>query len=260
MQDRTEFIGGSDAVRIVDGDLHSLWMEKTGRKIPADLSDVLPVQLGIFTEPFNVQLFARKKQVEVSEQEVFNMMWNGVPCRGTLDGVFTEYGQRIGLECKHTNQTTNMTKQLDRYMPQLQFYMQISAISSMYLSCIFGNQKHDYVKIDADQEYQELLIKHIQHFWECVTTDTAPSHDLPAEMPSIDHIKINDMVARDANTDNQFVSLAHEYIETKEAADRNATAAKDLKSLVADNEREVHCNTLTVKRDKRGAKRIYITS
>ena len=126
--------------------------------------------------------------------------------------------------------------------------------------CIFGNQKHDYVKIDADQEYQELLIKHIQHFWECVTTDIAPSHDLPAEMPSIDHIKINDMVARDANTDNQFVSLAHEYIETKEAADRNATAAKDLKSLVADNEREVHCNTLTVKRDKRGAKRIYITS
>ena len=260
MQDRTGFIGGSDAVRIVDGDLHSLWMEKTGRKKPDDLSDVLPVQLGIFTEPFNVQLFARKKQVEVSEQEVFNMMWNGVPCRGTLDGVFTEYGQRIGLECKHTNQTTNMTKQLDRYMPQLQFYMQISAISSMYLSCIFGNQKHDYVKIDADQEYQELLIKHIQHFWECVTTDTAPSHDLPAEMPSIDHIKINDMVARDANTDNQFVSLAHEYIETKEAADRNATAAKDLKSLVADNEREVHCNTLTVKRDKRGFKRITITS
>ena len=131
MQDRTGFIGGSDAVRIVDGDLHSLWMEKTGRKQSDDLSDVLPVQLGIFTEPFNVQLFCKEKQVEVSEQEVFNMMWNGVPCRGTLDGIFTENGQRIGLECKHTNQTTNMTKQLDRYMPQLQFYMQISAVPFM---------------------------------------------------------------------------------------------------------------------------------
>ena len=43
---RIGFIGGSDMRRIMEGDWISLWEEKTGRKKPDDLSDVLPVQLG----------------------------------------------------------------------------------------------------------------------------------------------------------------------------------------------------------------------
>ena len=34
---RMGFIGGSDAVKIMSGDWHPLWLEKTGQSQPADL-------------------------------------------------------------------------------------------------------------------------------------------------------------------------------------------------------------------------------
>ena len=44
--DRTTFIGGSDAVRLVNGDWENLYLEKIGEKEPDDLSDNLQVQIG----------------------------------------------------------------------------------------------------------------------------------------------------------------------------------------------------------------------
>jgi predicted phage-related endonuclease len=55
-------IGGSDAGVIMGGDeekLLRLWKEKRGEIEPEDLSDVLPVQMGTFTEPFNAAWFER---------------------------------------------------------------------------------------------------------------------------------------------------------------------------------------------------------
>src|SRR5437764_14461963 len=57
---RRQFIGGSDANVILSGDrekVRNLWLEKRGEKEPADLSEVLPVLLGCWTEPFNRQWF-----------------------------------------------------------------------------------------------------------------------------------------------------------------------------------------------------------
>ena len=55
--ERPKTIGGSDAVRIMEGDWHTLWKEKTGRQEPEDLSWVLPVQIGILTEKKNKEWF-----------------------------------------------------------------------------------------------------------------------------------------------------------------------------------------------------------
>ena len=37
MKDRRKSLGGSDANRIMRGDWHTLWLEKTGSKEPEDL-------------------------------------------------------------------------------------------------------------------------------------------------------------------------------------------------------------------------------
>ena len=64
------------------------------------------------------------------------------------------------------------------------------------------------------------------------------------------------MVKRDANSDNWFISVANDYIEYEQAAKSFETAKAQLKQMVGDNEREVYCDLLTVKRDKRGSLRI----
>ena len=65
---RPRGIGGTDASRLVKGEWKDLWLEKVGRQERADLSSVLPVQLGIFTEEFN-----RRWYQEVTGERVVNI-------------------------------------------------------------------------------------------------------------------------------------------------------------------------------------------
>ena len=52
--------------------------------------------------------------------------------------------------------------------------------------------------------------------------------------------------------------MAHEYINTVDSAKANESAKKELRSLIKDDEREVFCDLLAVRRDKRGACRIVV--
>ena len=263
-QIRKASLGGSCALRIMDGDWHSLWLEKMGYKDGVDLSDVLQVQLGVWTEEFNIRWFQRNMQVECYRgangdyEQRYHYKWNGVPCRATLDAEFEMHGDRYGLECKHTNERTTMRKQLERYMPQLQMYLEIAGVKAMYFANIFGNSRYEYVKVAKNKEYADKLFVHLKEFWGYVERQEEPPLSMPHFSASIDKIEINDMVARDASTDNHFIDRAMEYIGTKSAAKRNAEAAKDLKAMVGTDEREVYSDILTVKRDKRGSLRINV--
>ena len=53
---RLNGIGGSEANMIMSGDnqkVMDLWLVKTKPAQPEDLSGILPVQMGRYTEPFN---------------------------------------------------------------------------------------------------------------------------------------------------------------------------------------------------------------
>ena len=56
--ERKGFIGGSDCVKIMEGEWEELWEVKTGLKEPESLLRNLPVQLGRHTEDFNLKWFA----------------------------------------------------------------------------------------------------------------------------------------------------------------------------------------------------------
>ena len=57
---RQGFIGGSDCVKIMQGEWQELWEIKTDRREPDDLSDNIAVQLGTFTEDFNLQWYEKQ--------------------------------------------------------------------------------------------------------------------------------------------------------------------------------------------------------
>jgi predicted phage-related endonuclease len=262
---RKASIGGSCALRIMDGDWHDLWLEKMGLKNGVDLSDVLPVQLGVWTEEFNIKWFSKHMQVEcfkdpnaATHEQRYHYKWNGVPCRATLDAEFMMRGERYGLECKHTNDRSTMRSQLERYMPQLQLYLEISGVKAMYFANIFGNGRYEYVKVAKDQQFLEQMFVHLKEFWDYVVREEEPPQAMPHLSVGIDQIPIDDMVARDASSDNYFRVRAAEYISTKEAAKEHAAAGKDLKAMVGLDEREVYTDELSIKRDKRGSLRINI--
>ena len=273
-QERFGFIGGSDVSRIMSGDWHSLWQEKTRRAEPEDLSDNLAVQIGTFTEPVNLR-WANKKIGHARPYHEPVQQWIVVDdkpylYKGQLDGVSVQ-GKDIAdwyvVECKHTNERSTMDTLIERYYPQMQFYIYMlgtqkgaESVKGCYLSVIFGNSKHECVLIDADNEYIEKMLHHIRVFVSYIVHDTEPELNMGVVLssPHTKDIPINGMSVRDVNQDNHYTTYAHDYIDTLDASKKHEDAKKQMKSMMADDERELSHDILSVYRDSRGAKRFKI--
>ena len=84
LEDRSHFIGGSDARIIMGGDenaLIRLWQQKRGEAEPPDLSGNLVVQLGLVTEGLNRFWFER-----MSGQRVGQCQTPQIPLIHRVDG------------------------------------------------------------------------------------------------------------------------------------------------------------------------------
>ena len=249
---RTGFIGGSDCVKIMQGDWLELWQIKTGRIESPDLSRNLAVQMGVHTEDFNLDWFETEYGCVLSDQQSEHEDTIGsVPVKGTVDAMF---GDAV-VEAKHTNSYNTMDKVIQYYMPQIQLYCRLAGAPDAYLSVIFGNSKWESTVVSYDYSYFNSMWAVVSDFWGYVTRDEEPLGVQPPDI-SINSIKVDDMVIRDASTSNEFVSTAATYVHGIEENKVFENAKKSLKQMVGANEREVYCDFLTVKRDKRGALRI----
>ena len=249
--ERKGFIGGSDCVKIMQGEWLKLWQVKTGRAESDDLSENIAVQLGIHTEDFNLGWFEREYNCLLSDQQMTYIEdVGGVPAKGTIDAKWED----AIIEAKHTNSYNNMDGVLEFYMPQIQMYMHLADVAGAYMSVIFGNNKWESTYVSRNRDYFDSMWAVVSDFWGYVVRDEEPVGIDPPNI-SIDKIEVDQMVKRDASTDNQFINSAHDYIEHEAAAKTFETAKKDLKAMVSSNEREVYCDLLTIKRAKNGSLR-----
>lgn len=246
---RKGFIGGSDCVRIMQGDWLELWQIKTGRSEGEDLSNNIAVQLGKHTEDFNLRWFEKQHSAILTDhQSELELQIGSVPAKGVIDAMM---GNAI-VEAKHTNGFNNMDSLLELYMPQVQLYCHLANADGAYLSVIFGNNKWESAYVARDQEYFNSMWAVVSDFWGYVLRDEEPvGVDVPTL--SLDKIAVDNMVRRDASGDNRFISAAHDFIQNQAAAKTFDNAKKDLKAMVGEDEREVYCDLLTVKRNKAGS-------
>ena len=253
--ERKGFIGGSDAVKIMNGNWYELWQIKRGIIEPEDLSHKVAVQMGIQTEDMNLGWFEKEYSKKILEkQDKYTRTYNGVPYVGTLDGVLEDTNDIV--EAKHTFAHNTLDKVCDYYMAQVQLYLWLSNMDGAYMSVFFGNNRWECAYVKKHDSYISVVLDACTDFWAHVESGDEPiGHDQPIESP-INQIPIDDMIKRDASADNHFTYLAQEYIEFEPAAKSFESAKKDLKAIVADNEREVYSELLTIRRDKRGALRI----
>ncbi len=251
---RQGFIGDSDTVKIMSGDWLELWQVKTGRAEPTDLSNNIAVQLGIHTEDFNLNWFEKVYQCKVKHrQRSYSRDVGIVPVVGTVDGLF----ENNLVEAKHTNGFNSMDDIVAKYMPQVQTYIHMANTEGAYLSVIFGNSKWEAVHVGRDNDYFNSMWAVVSDFWGYFLRDEEPvAIDTP--QLSIEKVPVDQMVIRNACTDNAFIDAAHTYIDNQDAARSFESAKKSLKNMVDDNEREVYCDLLSIKRSKNGALRFTI--
>ena len=180
--DRNQGLGGSDATRLYQGEWYELWQEKTGATEPADLSDVLPVQMGIHTESFNIDWFTKQTglQVHGKQETFFHPKYKFMYAH--VDGLImpnpkNKDDMKIGvsiLECKHTNAFSNPKKIADKYKAQIQHYLMCASAKRCYVSVFFGNMKYEVMEITEDKDFQDQLENAEILFWHFVQKKKAP--------------------------------------------------------------------------------------
>jgi predicted phage-related endonuclease len=246
---RREAIGGSDANIILSGDeaaILKLWRVKRGEEGPDDLSGVLPVMLGCWTESFNRQWYEQVTGLLV-EREGETCSSSEHPWRRcTLDGYVSALG--AVWEAKHTSAFAKADELLVRYMPQLQHNMAVVKAERAVLSVIFGNHKWEIFEVRADWLYQEDLLIAEARFWDCVRTGERP---VAAPVPPPPRPVGVREICLEGN--NAWASAAHDWLKHREAAKTHASACSIIKSLVEDDVARAFGHGIEAKRSKSGA-------
>lgn len=259
MIDRTQFIGGTDASRLMRGDWLSLYEEKVGLRQPDDLSDVFRVQLGIHTEPFHLQWIRDKQGVnlvtDVDPRTAPDADW----MRADVDALVIEGDKLLPLDAKHSNGMANKQDMVAYYQAQVAHYAMVYNVDAGYISYIAGNSDPVVFRLDFPPEYMEQLLDIEQTFWQCVQDREPPvsfDEQIDDAKAAAKDIKLDRMRAVDMSTSNEFVNLAGIYLETKDARDRHEYVKKELKSLVESDVYEATGGGVVLRRDKRGSLRI----
>lgn len=246
---RLNYIGGSDAGRIMSGDWYTLFMEKTGRQEHEDLSWVLPVQMGNVTEALNVKWYenvsgnkvSRKGQHVICEDDNLRFL----AC--TLDGYV--YPNTV-FQAKHVNAFAKPEEVHDKYLPQVTHEMIVTGATTAHLSVFIGTLKHEVIQINLDPFYAEEYIAQARRFWEHVTTDTPPqSNAEPAAfVPKMAALR---KVSMQGN--NQWAASADDWLKNKVPAKTFKTAEATIKELIEEDVCEAAGHGIIVKRAKNGA-------
>lgn len=243
---RRRYIGGSDANIIMNGtdeQRHQLWLVKTGKAQPDDLDDVFQVQLGTFTEPFNLAWFAKKTGLTLIESApVVASQYEWMRCQAdglTVDAI---------VECKHTNERSSTDDVVKRYQPQLQHAMFCYGRPRAFLSVIKGNT-YDYAEVDFDPVYADALIAAEKDFWDCVVFQLPPG-GAPVVAPP-EPFRVVDMTGH-----NEWAAAAADWFANAAANKTFDRAANTLRSLVPGDAKSASGHGVVLKRDKRGALRI----
>ena len=201
LEARKNYIGGSDASAVVGmnpyKDNVALWLEKTGKTTPEDISDKPYVKFGTEAEKYMRELF----KLDFSDYEVFyeenNMFTNEKYPWGhySADGWLKDKNGRFGIwECKTTEILQSMHKEKwfkrlpDNYYVQLIHAFLITEAEFVILKARLKSVIDDipYIQIKhypIERSEVEEDIKFLEHsekeFWRHVQNGTRPALLLP---------------------------------------------------------------------------------
>lgn len=251
--ERRKGIGGSDATTIMGGDkenLIRLWQEKRGEIEPEDLSDVLPVQIGVWTEEPHTNWFERKTGLTVVHRQLAVTSKEHPFMRCTLDGVIDVPGADLSgcpvFDTKHVNQFTKKDEPAIKYFWQFQHNMLVTGATKGFLSVIFGTLDWAYFEIAACPLSQAQLLANERAFWSCVETGTPPAVvNVPAPVEAVKRV--------DMTGDNEFASNANIWLSNKGYAQKFEKAAKDLKGKVPADAKEAFGHGVIISRSSAGS-------
>jgi predicted phage-related endonuclease len=247
------FIGGSDA-RIIVGNnqdaLLRLWQEKRGEIEPEDLSANLVVQLGLATEALNRRWYEANTGQTVTDVQsrIFHpaLRWMAATIDGRVQDSGAAFEAKFMLPWSFSEEAA---AQKQKYMPQLQHNMWVSAARTAVLSIITGGGKWVEILAHADPLYQHLIVTAERKFWRCVESGEQPQlFGVEPPKPRLGAVRTVDM-----SPSNAWAEFAAVFRRTRQAHLEHEQAKTELKRLVPEDAKEAIGHGVRAKRSKSGA-------
>lgn len=180
---RSDTIGGSDASAILGlnpyKSAYALWLEKTNKVIPEDISGKEAVRLGTDLEEYVAKRFMEATGKKV-RRENYTIFRDDMPyAHANYDRLVI--GERAGLECKTTN-ALHMSKFNNGEFPtnyycQCVHYLMVSGLDRWYLAVLVLGIDFRVFCIERDEDEIESLRAAEADFWNMVQSDTPPDVD-----------------------------------------------------------------------------------
>ncbi|KAB8289337.1 endonuclease [Bifidobacterium ramosum] len=236
-------VGGSDMSTILGLNQYAtpydLWLEKTGRVEPDDISDRWAVVKGnALEDALRTRFRMLHPELLVTKGTDISLVSKAHPCmHASLDGFL--YDAATGswgvLEIKTANASRGRTDWHDEdgnliapdyYMAQVTHYMAVTGFQWGYFYADIGESEPVEVRFERDDEDCATVVKAAEEFWGFVQRD---------EMPALTGVDVAKAYPQDDGSlvqvdDSEFDRLCALYKAHAEAE----TAEKKAKDLIAD--------------------------
>lgn len=287
---RRKYVQAGDADRIMRGLWREVWREKMGLAEGDDLSGELRVQMGLFTEPFNLAWCQKQTGRSVhyySSNALMRHVWQSV-----LDGRFadpdelqvskaypwmacnldgmttTARGDRCVIDAKHVGRADD--PMILRYTAAGTHQATVMGCDFWALSVFIGNSKWEYIEQEIDPLYQADLIAKTREFWGYVEREEEPDDRVAPVLPPkpqprlrelhvpVSEDQVFEALLRQNNWLGEALTEARVIAETDAAAKRHAIARKVFAERVPVDVGLVEWGLFKAKRDKAGSLRISV--
>lgn len=277
-EDRSTYIGSSDARAVMAGDFLRVFKEKKG--LAPAFEQTFSMQLGLLVEDFHLDWtidainreegggFKFSKFAKGGSQHFSRMTASDYDFKPVLGSHPDALGRDISgmvfpIEAKLTARFRNIEQAADFYMPQLQHHMICWGVDRLLFSVIIGTAEPVRAWIGSSPEWQARYLDQCNTLWHYLKADIPPpplitNGDAIVPQSIANTVPINGMTRRDMAGNNRWKAIAAEFLETKPIVEKHEKAKKDLKEMMQPDESSIYDDTLELKRDARGAIRINI--
>lgn len=183
LAERRKGIGGSDAAAVLGLSKYStpltVWMEKTRRMVPEDISEKEPVYWGNVLEDVVASEFAKRHpELKVRRVNALLRSKEHPHMQASLDRMITDDAGRKGvLEIKTCDARLKGDWEHgvpDYYLPQPIHYLAVTGFEFYWVAVLCGGNHYVDFRYDRDQEDIDYLVEREGEFWRMVKDDVMP--------------------------------------------------------------------------------------
>jgi putative phage-type endonuclease len=259
-EERNNGIGGSDVSILMGINEYrtplDLWLEKTGRKQPDDISGKPAIIVGNALEDV-VRDWFKEQHPELIIREP-KAMYRSIErpwAQASLDGVCHVKGKRrddessyFVLECKTVGEYRSSDWDNgvpDYYLTQVTHYLSVTGWNRAYVAVLIGNREFREYTIERDEEDIKAVNKAVDDFWKFVKNDTMPE----LQGNDVDEVFPQDNGEDVYTDDSRFDEMVKKYRELSEQESQckkqKQLIAEKLKLFIGEN-KKIHSEQYTV--------------